>query len=118
MTVLAREPKNVGAVLEALGSQRADDGAVLVRLVLLAADQVTGERTFVGSFIKQIAMPRALVGPEVSIALEILGERQVLTPTAVVWDDAHEVCILEIEWVVDDVAGDVPTRHAAPWTPS
>lgn len=115
--MVARQSKGVGAVLEALGGQRPDDGAVFVRLVLLTADQATGERTFVGSFIKPIAMPPALVGPEVTVALEILGRRRVLTPTAVVWDEAHEVCILEVEWVVADDAshadsGDVPALTA------
>jgi hypothetical protein len=46
-------------------------------------------------------MPRALVGPEMKLALQILGERRVLAPT-VLWDDAQRACILEIEWVVGD----------------
>jgi hypothetical protein len=100
--MLEREPMDVGAVLEALGGRHSGDGEVLLRLVLISADQVTGERTFVGSFVKAISMPYALVGPEMTLALDILGERQVLQPTAVVWDEAHEVCILEIEWVVAD----------------
>jgi hypothetical protein len=95
---------DVAAVMDALGASAPGDAAVLLRLVLMAADQVTGEQTHVSSFVKKLSMPPALVGPEVEIALEILGERRVFKPTAVVWDETHRVCILEIVWVVADHA--------------
>jgi hypothetical protein len=93
---------DVGAVLDALGDGEPEDAAVVVRLVLMAADQVTGEQEYVSSFVKRISMPPALVGPEMKIALEILGERHVFTPSAVVWDETHRVYILEVVWVVAD----------------
>jgi hypothetical protein len=92
---------DVPAVLEALGVAELDE-PVLLRLLLMAADQVTGEQTLVSSFVKRIAMPPAMVGPDVEVALELLGERRVFKPTRVVWDDTHRLCILEIVWVVAD----------------
>jgi hypothetical protein len=93
---------DVPTVLDALGGNEPDGGFVLLRLILVAADQVTGEQRVVSSFVKKLAMPPTLLGPEVSLALEILGERQVFTPSSVVWDETHRVCILEITWVVAD----------------
>ena len=95
------EEMNVPAVLEALGHEPGD-WSVVLRLCLMAADQVTGEQRPVGSFVKKIAMPAATIGPDVSVALHLLGERRVFRPTRVVWDEAHQVCILEISWVVAD----------------
>jgi hypothetical protein len=92
---------DVSAVVEALGAGDAAEGVVLLRLVLKTPDDETGAPAVVGSFLKRIAMPRALVGPEMKLALQILGERRVLAPT-VLWDDAQRACILEIEWVVGD----------------
>jgi hypothetical protein len=95
------EAMDVPAVLEALGRQPGE-ALVLLRLFLLAADEVTGEPQHVSTFVKTLAMPPAMVGPDVSVALDILGERRVFKPSGVVWDEAHRVCILEITWVVAD----------------
>jgi hypothetical protein len=105
------EAMDVPAVLEALGHQPGE-ALVLLRLFLLAADQVTGEQQIVSTFVKTLEMPPSMVGPEVSVALEILGERRVFKPSCVVWDEAHRVCILEIAWVVAD-----HTTVAGAWHP-
>lgn len=108
---------DVPAVLDALGVAEPDEIAVLLRLLLMAADQVTGEQTLVSSFVKRIAMPPAMIGPEVEVALELLGERRVFKPTCVVWDETHRVCILEIMWVVADHTSVVEeAQPAASWT--
>jgi hypothetical protein len=93
---------DVPAVLDALGDDDSGEAAVVVRLVLMAADRVTGEQEYVSSFVKRISMPATLVGPEMTVALDILGERHVFKPSAVAWDEAHRVYILEVVWVVAD----------------
>jgi hypothetical protein len=59
---------------------RAAEPAVLVRLVLLAADEGTGEESVVGSFLKPIPMPSDLA-PGMTLALDIFGERHIFHPT-------------------------------------
>ena len=93
---------DVAAVLDALGGESSGDAAVVVRLVLMAADRVTGEQTFVSSFVKRMSMRPASIGSDMTIALDLAGERRVFTPSAVVWDETHRVYILEVVWVVDD----------------
>ena len=94
---------DVATLVGALGGGLAGESEVVVRLVLMAADQVTGEQTRVSSFVKKVAMAPALVGRDAQIAVEILGERHLLTPSAVIWDETHRVYILEVVWVVDDL---------------
>ncbi len=77
-----------------------DEPAVVVRLLVLTKDEVTGEALLVGSFLKRVSMPPDLVSPSVEIALEIFGERRVFKPTAITWDEPHQACIVEVEWMV------------------
>ena len=95
------EELDVAAVRAALGGEPGEP-FVLLRLFLMAAVQVTGEQQLVSTFVKKLAMPPAMVGPGVHVALQLLGERRVFKPTCVVWDEVHRVCILEITWVVAD----------------
>ena len=95
---------DVATLVDALGGGVAGEAEVVVRLVLMAADHVTGEPTHVSSFVKKVAMTPTLVGRDAQIAVDILGERHLLTPSAVVWDETHRVYILEVVWVVDDHA--------------
>jgi hypothetical protein len=85
-------------------SPRSGVERVIVRLLLLARDQVTGEALLVGSFLKKVSMPPDLVGPGVDIALEIFGERRVFKPTDIIRGERHGVCIVEVEWMVADDA--------------
>ncbi len=91
-------------VVEAFGDTATDAPAVLVRLLLLARNEVTGEELLVGSFLKQVSMPPDLVGPGVDIALEIFGQRRVFKPSHVTWDGRDQMCVVEVEWTVDDAA--------------
>jgi hypothetical protein len=106
---------DVAAVVEALGAAPGE-ACVLLRLFLMAADQATGDQQLVSTFVKKLAMPPAMVGPDVKVALDLLGERRVFKPSCVVWDEAHRVCILEITWVVPDhVAVGSPASRES-WT--
>jgi hypothetical protein len=82
---------------------RAAAPAVLVRLVLLAADEGTGEARVVGSFLKPIPMPSDLA-PGMSLALEIFGERHIFHPTDILWDELRDICIVEVAWMASDAA--------------
>jgi hypothetical protein len=73
---------------------------VIVRLLLLARDEATGEELLVGSFLKGISMPPDLGSPQGTITLEIFGERRVFEPTDIIWDESDGVCIVEVEWMV------------------
>ena len=75
-----------------------------MRLCLMAPDEATGEPKLISSFLKRSSMPLALASPNVSIALEVHGERRVFKPTQVTWDDTRGVCIVEIVWLVADAA--------------
>jgi hypothetical protein len=103
------------SVLEALGESRPDQPAVILRLHLMAADEVTGQPRLVSSFVRRTSMPPVLASPDVGIALQLQGQRRVFKPTHVTWDDAHGVCIVEVEWLVADasVAGEI--EEAASW---
>ena len=90
-------------VVEALDDSAAEV-AVLVRLLLLARDEASGDELLVGSFLKQVSMPPDLVGPGVDIALEIFGQRRVFKPSHVTWDGRDQMCVVEVEWTVDDAA--------------
>lgn len=81
----------------------AAEPAVLVRLVLYAADEVTGEESLVGSFLKPIPMPPDL-SPGMTLTLEIFGERRVFRPTDIVWDETQRLCIVEVAWLVSEAA--------------
>jgi hypothetical protein len=76
---------------------------VLVRLVLFAADEGTGEACVVGSFLKPIPMPSDLA-PGMSLALEIFGERHIFHPSDIVWDEARHICVVEVAWMASDAA--------------
>jgi hypothetical protein len=86
----------------------AAEPAVLVRLVLLAADEGTGEESVVGSFLKAIPMPSDLA-PGMSLALEIFGERHIFHPTDILWDEARQTCIVEVAWLASDAARSLAT---------
>jgi hypothetical protein len=92
------------SVPEALDEGRTDEPGVVLRLCLMAPDEVTGEPKLISSFLKRSSMPLALASPNVSIAIEVHGERRVFKPSQVTWDDARGVCIVEIEWLVADAA--------------
>lgn len=108
---------DVAAVLHALGGVPGEP-AVLLRLLLVAADEATGEPRVVSRFVKKLPMLPSVVGPGVDVAIDILGERRVFTPTDVVWDEVHRVCILEVAWVVDDGPNGCAFETAAAPLPS
>lgn len=103
------------SVLESLGESRTGEPAVILRLSLLAADEVTGQPRLVSSFVRRSSMPAVLASPNVGIALEIQGERRVFKPTHVTWDEVHQVCIVEVEWLVADLADAEEIEEAASW---
>ncbi len=88
------------SALESLGEGRPDEPAVIVRLSLLAADETTGQPRLVSSFVRRSAMPPVLANPNLDIAMELQGERRVLKPKHVTWDETHRVCIVDVEWLV------------------
>lgn len=106
---------NLAPVLEVLGDRHTDEPAVVLRLCLMAADEATGEPRLVSSFLRRISMPPVLAGPSVDIALEIRGERRVLRPSHVVWDETHRVCIVEVAWLVADTCVADEIENPAPW---
>jgi len=81
----------------------AAEPTVLVRLVLLAADEGTGEESVLGSFLKRIPMPSDLA-PGMTFALVIFGERRVFHPTDILWDEARQLCIVEVAWMASEAA--------------
>ena len=95
---------DLSSVLEALGEDRPDEPAVIVRLRLMAADAATGEPRLVASFVRRTSMPPGLAGLDLGIALQLQGERRVCKPTLVIWDETHRVCIVEVEWLVADAS--------------
>ena len=104
---------------EALDGGRTDEPGVVLRLCLMAPDEATGEPKLVSSFLKRSSMPLALASPNVSIAIEIHGERRVFKPTRVIWDDARGVCIVDIEWLLADAASPADAVvEAEPWPAS
>jgi hypothetical protein len=109
---------DVSCVFEASGRRPSEEPAVLVRLFLMAVDEVTGEQRLVSSFIRKISMPAILASPEVKVALEIHGERHVFTPTDVVWDEAQRVCIVEVVWLIADDASVADAEEAWPMSRS
>ena len=92
----------IPAVLEAPGERAPDEPAVIVRLLLLARDEVTGEKLLVGSFLRQMSMPPDLIRPGIDIALELFGERRVFKPAGIIWDEPNHVCVVEVEWMIAD----------------
>ena len=89
-------------LMEALGDTATEAPAVLIRLLLLARDEVTGEKLLAGSFLKQMSVPPDPIGPGIDIAVELFGERRVFKPTGIIWDQPNRVCVVEIEWMVAD----------------
>jgi hypothetical protein len=103
------------SALHSLGEGRPDEPAVILRLSLMAADDVTGQPRLVTSLVRRSAMPAVLANPNVEIAMELQGERRVFKPTHVTWDETHRVCIVDVEWLVagDSVAEEL--EEAASW---
>jgi hypothetical protein len=87
---------------------RSAERAVLVRLVLLAVDEATGEAGVVGSFLKPIPMPSDLA-PGMSLALDLFGERHTFHPTDILWDEARQICIVEVTWMASEAARSLAT---------
>ena len=81
----------------------------------MAADAATGEPRLVSSFVRRTSMPPVLAGPDLSIALQLQGERRVCKPTRVTWDETHRVCIVEVEWFVADARVSEEIEEAASW---
>jgi hypothetical protein len=103
------------SVLESLGEDRSDEPAVILRLCLLTADEVTGEPKVVSSFVRRSSMPPMLANLNVGIALELQGERRVFKPTHVTWDETYQVCIVDVEWLVADQSLAEEIEEAASW---
>jgi hypothetical protein len=91
--------------------RRDAEPAVLVRLLLLAADEGTGEACTVGSFLKQIPMPRDLASG-MPLALDLFGERHIFHPTEIVWDETRHICIVEVAWPASEAARSLETVRA------
>jgi hypothetical protein len=91
--------------LDGLDRSLTDEPIVLLRLCLMAADEPGGEERMVSSLVRPLSMPIALVGPDVQIAIELRGEPHVFTPSAVIWDEAHRACIVEVAWQLPDGDG-------------
>jgi hypothetical protein len=106
---------DLAPVLEVLGDRHTDEPAVVLRLCLMAADEATGEPRMVSSFLRRISMPPVLASPSVDIALEIQGERRVITPSQVIWDETHRVCIVEVAWIVADTVGADEIENPESW---
>ena len=102
--------------LDGLDRSLTDDPIVLMRLCLLVADESGREERVVSSLVKRLSMPISLVGPGVQIAIELRGEPHVFTPNAVIWDETHRACIVEVAWLLPDGASvaDV-TRESPTW---
>jgi hypothetical protein len=103
------------STLERLGEDGPGEPAVILRLALMAVDRGTGQPRLVSSFMRRSAMPPALASPQVDIALELHGERRVLKPTHVAWDETHQVCIVDVEWLVADAWAAGEVEEAASW---
>jgi|SRR5687767_2453343 hypothetical protein len=106
---------DLSSALEALGESRPGEPAVILRLCLIAADEVTGEARVVSSFVRRTSMPPVLASRDVGIALELQGQRRVCKPSHVTWDERHGVCIVEVEWLVSDAAVAEEVEEAASW---
>jgi hypothetical protein len=103
------------SALELLGEDRRDEPAVVLRLALMAVDDTTGQPRLVSSFMRRSVMPPVLANPQVPIALELHGERRLLTPTHVAWDETHRVCIVDVEWLVADARAGEELAESASW---
>lgn len=103
------------SALESLGEGRPDEPAVILRLSLMAADEATGQPRLLSSFLRRTSMPPVLASPNVDIALQLHGERRVFTPTQVTWDETHQVCIVDVEWLVADAWSAEEVEEAVSW---
>jgi hypothetical protein len=103
------------SALNWLDEGRPDEPAVILRLSLMAADDATGQPRLVTSLVRRSAMPAVLANPNVEIAMELQGERRVFKPTHVTWDETHRVCIVDVEWLVDDDSVAEEFEEAASW---
>ena len=106
---------DVSSELDSLGLLDTGAPTVILRLSLLAADDATGQPRLLSSFLRRSSMPAVLASPHVGIALEIQGERRVFKPTHVTWDESRQICIVEVEWLVADVADVEELEAAASW---
>jgi hypothetical protein len=103
------------SVLESLGADSLGEPAVILRLSLLATDEVTGEPRLVSSFVRRSSMPPVLASTNVGIALQLQGERRICKPAHVTWDETYRVCIVEVEWFIADAAEAEEIEEAASW---
>ena len=106
---------DLASALESLGEGRPDEPAVVLRLCIMAADDATGEPRLISSFVRRSSMPPMLANPNVGIALELHGERRVFKPTQVTWDEANNVCIVEVEWLLAEASLPEEIEEAASW---
>jgi hypothetical protein len=103
------------SALHSLDEERPGEPAVILRLSLMAADDVTGQPRLVTSLVRRSAMPAVLASPDVEIAMELQGERRVFKPTHVTWDETNRVCIIDVEWLVGDDGVLEEFEEAASW---
>ncbi|MEO5819537.1 MAG: hypothetical protein ABIT71_03465 [Vicinamibacteraceae bacterium] len=103
----------ISSTLHALGEELSDGPAVILRLRLMVADEATGEPRLVTSFVRRTSMPPILANLDVGIALELQGQRRVLKPTLVTWDETRRVCVVEVEWLVSDASVALETEETA-----
>jgi hypothetical protein len=106
---------DLSSVLDALGEDQPAEPAVILRLRLMSVDEVTGEPRLVSSFVRRTSMPPVLAGLDVGIAIQLAGERRVVKPTHVTWDETRQVCIVEVEWLVEDAGVAEEVEEAASW---
>ena len=88
--------------IEAADGPPSAEPEVFARLFLMTVDADTGAQTLVGSFVRRLAIPPALVRADMKVALDVAGERRVFEPTGILWDETQQVCFVEIVWVVAD----------------
>jgi hypothetical protein len=106
----------LASALESLGGGRSDEPVVVLRLCIMTTDDATGQPRLVSSFLRRSSMPPMLANPSVNIALELQGERRVCKPTHVTWDEANNVCIVEVEWLVAEAGLAEEIEEAASWS--
>jgi hypothetical protein len=106
---------DLASALESFDQGGPDEPVVILRLCLMAADDATGERRLVSSFLRRSSMPLTLANPHVDIALELQGERRVFKPKHVTWDEARRVCVVEVEWLVAEAGVTEESQDAVLW---
>lgn len=100
------------SVADGNGGCTGEAPAVMVRLLLLAPDPVTGRQQVVRSLLKPVAMSPELACPGMTIALEILGERRVFQAADILWDQERQTAIVEVEWTLAGAADAIERQSA------